>query len=56
MADCSRLADRLELTLMEIIRQVRQYFVAHVWSGSGLLAEQAHRVILGGNRRTEDLQ
>jgi Polymer-forming cytoskeletal len=42
------------LTLIEVIRQARQYFVAHMRPRSGVLAGQADRVILGGNRRTQD--
>jgi cytoskeletal protein CcmA (bactofilin family) len=42
------------LTLIEVIRQARQYFVAHMRPRSGVLAGQADRVVLGGNRRTQD--
>ena len=41
-------------TLIQITRQVRQHFVAHVRSINDVLAEQAFRIALGGKRRTED--
>src|SRR5450759_2107695 len=40
--------------LIQITRQVRQHFIAHVRSISDVLAEQAFRIALGGKRRTED--
>ena len=40
--------------LIQITRQVRQHFVAHVRSISDVLAEQAFRIALGGKRRTKD--